>query len=204
MKGRYAIIGWGSLIWDLEILTPHVELPWRMDAGPSLPMEFSRISAKRKMGLAVCLDLVSGTPCPTHVVPSTRDTLVDAVTDLAARERAPFERIGGVCVHTDASQGRPQFRNLIREWCLQNNWQGAVWTDLGSNFRELRSLTFSVTTAITYLQGLKGEGLDEAIRYIVSAPEATDTPLRRALAQNDWWRDQVQQRGYALPEIAIT
>ena len=75
MDGRYAIIGWGSLIWDLEILTPHVDLPWRMRAGPALPMEFSRISIKRKMALAVCLDIERGVPCATHAVPSRRDAI---------------------------------------------------------------------------------------------------------------------------------
>ena len=56
MKGRFAVIGWGSLIWDLEILEPHVRLPWAMGGGPRMPMEFSRISPKRLMGLVVVLD----------------------------------------------------------------------------------------------------------------------------------------------------
>ena len=54
MPGRgIAILGYGSLIWDLEILAPHVAGNWEMRAGPSLPMEFSRISKKRKLGLVV-------------------------------------------------------------------------------------------------------------------------------------------------------
>ena len=53
---RYAIIGWGSLIWDLESLEPHVRGDWSMGAGPRLPMEFTRVSPKRKRALVVCLD----------------------------------------------------------------------------------------------------------------------------------------------------
>ena len=76
---RIAILGWGSLIWDIEILAPHVTGAWQMSGGPDLPMEFSRVSAKRKMGLAVCLDPQDGALCPTHAIRSTR-TQVAPVT----------------------------------------------------------------------------------------------------------------------------
>ena len=204
MQGRYAVIGWGSLIWDLEILTPYVETPWMMEAGPKLPMEFSRISAKRKMGLAVCLDSAMGEPCATHVIPSTRETLVEAIDDLAARERAPFDRIGGVCLATGARQGRRHFSDLVSLWCEEFGWQGAVWTDLASNFQVLRNLPFSVARAKEYLQSLKGESLNEAVRYIANAPETTNTRLRRALQEDKWWCERLAERGYAPGTDAIT
>lgn len=203
MDGRYAIIGWGSLIWDLEILTPHVDLPWAMHAGPSLPMEFSRISAKRKQALAVCLDAEHGAHCPTHVVPSRRTTLADAITDLAARERAPRERIGGICRPTGQHQGRETFVDQVRDWCDAQGWRGAVWTDLGSNFNDLSDQPFSIDAADTYLRSLTGEQLLEAVRYISNAPAATDTPLRRALMQRDWWRDEMTRHGFAATDPAI-
>lgn len=189
MKGRYAIIGWGSLIWDLEILAPHVDLPWQMSAGPCLPMEFSRVSAKRKMGLAVCLDAEFGDACPTHVVPSVRNTLADTIADLAARERAPVARIGGVCLALGQEQGRAQYARIVADWCRANGWQGAVWTDLESNYRALREEAFSIPVAMAYLKTLEGEQQEEAVRYICNAPVATDTPLRRALSREAWWCD---------------
>lgn len=204
MKGRYAIIGWGSLIWDLEILTPHVELPWQMGAGPRLPMEFSRVSAKRKMGLAVCLDASSGDDCPTHVVLSRRVVLSEAIEDLAARERAPLERIGGVCVASGEQHGRTHFSRIVRDWCHANNWQGAVWTDLESNFQEMREIPFSVPVAIEYLKSLRGEQQEEAVRYITNAPMATCTPLRRALEKKKWWCDLAEGYGLCISTRAIT
>ena len=204
MQGRYAVIGWGSLIWDLEILFPHVEQPWQMNAGPKLPMEFSRISAKRKMGLAVCLDNVTGDPCPTHVIPSVRNTLVEAIEDLAARERAPFDRIGGVCLATGARQGRRYFSDLIGGWCEQHGWQGAVWTDLSSNFQVMQNRPFTTARAMEYLRTLRGESLNEAVRYIAFAPKTTDTRLRRALQDDPWWCELLAERGYPLEEDAIT
>ena len=88
LKGRIAVIGFGSLIWDLDNLAPFVTGDWMMGAGPSLPFEFTRVSPKRKMGLAVCLDYTNGDPCPTNAILSIRDDIDEAAEELRARERA--------------------------------------------------------------------------------------------------------------------
>ena len=41
MTDRYAVLGWGSLLWDLDDLAPKVTGDWHMLAGPALPMEFA-------------------------------------------------------------------------------------------------------------------------------------------------------------------
>ncbi|MEM1300239.1 MAG: hypothetical protein AAGH68_13280 [Pseudomonadota bacterium] len=191
ISGRYAVLGWGSLIWDLDNLAPHVALPWHMRAGPQLPMEFCRVSPKRKMGLAVCLDAEHGVACPTHAVASKRTALSDVIADLAARERAPLDLIGGVCTLTAATRGRAEIAEVVHQWCKETGWVGAVWTDLRANYDDHLGVVFSVDHAVGYLQGLTGESLDEAVRYIHFAPQDTDTPLRRALAGNTWWQGQV-------------
>ncbi|MEM6624105.1 MAG: hypothetical protein AAF674_17925 [Pseudomonadota bacterium] len=193
MQGRYAVLGWGSLIWDLDNLAEHVELPWQMQAGPSLPMEFTRISAKRKMGLAVCLDHDHGTPCPTHAIASRRGDLATAIQDLAARERAPVAMIGGVCRTGGVGQGRSEIAEQVREWCARTGWQGAVWTDLRSNYTEMSGRAFSVPDALAYLRTLTGDSLDEAVRYLHLAPLTTQTRLREALQSDDWWHGQVRR-----------
>lgn len=189
VQHRYAVLGWGSLLWDLDTLAPHVRLPWRMGAGPRLPMEFSRVSAKRLMGLVVCVD-PAGVPCPTHAVASTRASLADAVADLARRERAPGNRIGGVCLATSAAQGREPVAAIVRDWCRDAGWTGAVWTDLLPNYAEIVGETFTIERGIAYLRTLSGDSLDEAVRYIENAPATTDTVLRRHLADDPWWRTQ--------------
>ena len=188
MNSGYAILGWGSLIWDLDNLAPHVEGEWRMADGPHLPMEFTRISPKRKLGLAVCIDPNHGVPCPTHAIRSTKSSLPEVRADLAARERAPVEEIGAVCRITRQAHGRTEISEVVLEWCVKSGLQGAVWTDLLSNYSERRGAVFSVSDAITYLRTLDGESLDEAVRYIENAPAWTDTPLRRALSRDPWWR----------------
>lgn len=184
---KIAILGWGSLIWDLGVLTPHVTGDWVMCGGPKLPMEFSRISPKRKMGLTVCLDPQDGQPCATHAVQSVRSDIVAAAQDLAIREIAPFELIGFVAGTQE--QGRlPGVITTVRNWCAQTGWDGAVWTDLEPNYSGYRGQAFTVPRGIDYLSTLTGESIAEAFRYIEEAPKTTQTPLRTALNRVDWWR----------------
>ncbi|MBL1436986.1 MAG: hypothetical protein COB08_012430 [Rhodobacteraceae bacterium] len=184
---KIAIIGWGSLIWDLEILTPHVAGEWHMEGGPRLPMEFSRVSPKRKLGLVVCLDPKAGVPCKTHIIRSTRENIHDAISDLQARERAPDGLIGAY--HADFQHGRmPDVVARVQKWCAQMGWDGAVWTDLEPNFEAHTMRGFSVAEGICYLKTLGGESLEEAYAYIENAPVQTATPLRAALAKDAWWQ----------------
>ncbi len=187
LRDEILVIGYGSLIWDLEILAPHVSGPWRMNAGPGLPLEFSRISPKRLMGLVVCIDPDRGAPCPSHVVASARTDVAAARADLAARERAPLDRIG--------AWGRDGLRHgriagLVGEWAEAAGAAGAVWTELHPNFAETAGRAFDLAAAEDWLLSLTGPSRDEAVRYIENAPAATDTPLRRHLAARPWWREE--------------
>lgn len=185
---QIAIIGWGSLIWDIEILAPHVTGDWLMESGPRLPMEFSRVSPKRKLGLAVCLDPEAGVHCATHIIRSKRRDIHAAAEDLRARERAPEGLIGAF--HSNGhSHGRmPEVLEIVQVWCAQNGWDGAVWTDLEPNFEAHTKRGFSVDEGIRYLKTLRGESLEEAHNYIQNAPAQTATPLRAALAKEAWWQ----------------
>lgn len=190
MRDRYVILGYGSLIWDLERLAPHVRLPWFIAGGPALPMEFSRISPKRKMGLVVVIDPRHGVPCPTHAVVSRRDDIHAAAEDLRLRERAPhIGHIGAVCRVSGLRRSQhAEVAEQVAHWCEAAGARGAVWTDLPANFAEHTGQTFSLAAALDYLRGLPGESLHEALRYIDNAPPLTDTPLRRYLAGHPWWR----------------
>ncbi len=194
---RYAVIGWGSLIWDLDDLAGKVEGGWAMGAGPALPLEFARVSAKRRHALTVIVEEAHGAPCPTHAIASTRDRIEAAAADLAARERAPAARIGAVCRATGARRASaPGIVERVADWCAAEGWTGAVWTDLPGNFAEITGRPFGLDTARAYLRELPERGLDEAVRYIESAPAATDTPLRRRLAADPWWRAERARRGH--------
>ena len=183
MNPPVAIIGWGSLIWDLDDLAPHVTGEWRMGAGPRLPMEFSRVSPKRKRSLVVILDPDDGVACATCWIASARAGVAAAAADLARRERCAEAMIGAVCLATGSSRGRVPIVEAVRAWCRGAGLAGAVWTELLPDFAEHTGTAFGLGPALDYLGGLGGESLAEAVRYISNAP------LRRALAAEPWWQE---------------
>ncbi|WP_118136077.1 hypothetical protein [Oceanicella sp. SM1341] len=187
-----AILAYGSLVWDPERLAPHIRLPWAMGGGPALPMEFSRISPKRLMGLVLCLDPGQGADCPTHAIASRRASLDAAIADLALRERAPAERIGHVCLRSGARHTRlPEVAERVADWCAATGRDAAIWTDLDPNFAATAGAPFRHDTAEAWLRGLTGPSRDEAVRYITLAPAASDTALRRHLRTRPWWQAEV-------------
>lgn len=184
------ILGYGSLIWDLDDLAPKVAGGWRMGEGPEFPLEFTRISPKRKQALALVIDK-GGDLCPSHAIRSVRGTVSEAVADLAARERTIPEHIGW----TDLTTGRHKsdfdgVAERVTEWCAAEGAAGAVWTDLDGNFDG-----FTVARGIAYLKSLTGESIAAAEEYINCAPVETDTPLRRALAADPWWQNLTRKAG---------
>lgn len=188
VTGPIAILGYGSLIWDLDDLAPKVRGGWRMAAGPALPLEFSRVSPKRKLSLVVVIDTAAGVPCPTHVIDSVRETVAEAVVDLAARERTEAAHIGWVDLAAGAAHSnREGVAAIVRNWCLAAGARGAVWTDLDGNFEQATGAPFTIARGIAYLRTLEGESLAAAREYIDGAPIQTDTPLRRALRADPWW-----------------
>lgn len=194
LSGKTAIIGWGSLIWDLETLADKIDAEfgaggWALGEGPPLPIEFSRVSRKRPGALTLVIQSLGGdAPCATSYALSNRGEAEDAANDLAQRERAPRRLIGLWSASRGVEAQNQAAGDEIAAWAQRLGLGGAVWTDLPCNFAESKGRPFSVEAAIAHLQALDGQQLAEAVAYIRNAPPQTDTPLRRALARNLWWR----------------
>ena len=185
---KIAVIGFGSLLWDLDDLAPKVSGEWKMYEGPILPLEFSLVSRKRHYALALVIDYGDGAPCPTCVIDSVRSEIGAAIVDLANRERMEPTNIGFVDRNTGESHShREETRNTLWDWFENSNYDGAVWTDGERNFEALTGRAFSLQTAQDHLRSLQGISLEEARRYIRNAPARVETPLRRALEGTPWW-----------------
>lgn len=185
---KIAVIGFGSLLWDLDDLAPKVSGEWKMYDGPILPLEFSLVSRKRHYALALVIDYGDGAPCPTCVIDSVRSKIGAAIVDLANRERMDPTNIGFVDRNTGESHShREETRNTLWNWIEDSNYDGAVWTDGERNFEALTGRAFSLQTAQDHLRSLQGMSLEEARRYIRNAPARVETPLRRALENSPWW-----------------
>jgi len=185
---KIAVIGFGSLLWDLDDLAPKVSGEWKLYEGPILPLEFSLVSRKRHYALALVIDYGDGAPCPTCVIDSVRSKIGAAIVDLANRERMDPTNIGFVDRNTGESHShREETRNTLWNWIEDSNYDGAVWTDGERNFEALTGRAFSLQTAQDHLRSLQGMSLEEARRYIRNAPARVETPLRRALENSPWW-----------------
>lgn len=195
-----AIIGWGSLIWDLDDLAPKVRGGWALGAGPALPVEFGRVSPKRLDALALCICRDHGAPCRTAVIESVRLEVAEAAEDLRARERAASPAmIGFVDVVADeARAAHDDLAESVAAWCRATGRRGAVWTDLPPNFEERKGRPFSVEAALEHFRALEAihpTGFAEGVRYMHRAPAETDTPLRRRVAEEPWWTAATEAHG---------
>ncbi len=176
---RIAIIGWGSLLWDEVPSFDSLHGPWSFD-GPVLPIEFSRVSAKRPGALTLVIDETAGAPCRTAWALSHRRSTAKAIEDLRRREQAPAEAIGVWTAAGDRRMASP-VPATIEPFARERDLDAVVWTGLSANFAERRGCSFSVAAAIDHLRSLSPVEAPEAERYIRLAPALVRTPLRDAV-----------------------
>jgi len=158
-----AIIAYGSLVWDEECLAPHIHGGWRMARGPRLPVEFCRISPKRRQALVLTIDAAQGHEVPTAYTFSRRRAIREAIADLARRERCD-ERHIGICTRNGAhANTQEDIAARVHAWLArQPGLSAAIWAALPVNFRELTGRAFSLRAAVDYLRRLTGPSLSEA------------------------------------------
>jgi hypothetical protein len=182
MGEAIAILGWGSLLWDRDPAFDSHHDPWIME-GPTLKIEFSRISASRHGALTLVIDAANGTPTQVAYCLSTRATITDARDDLQKREGTRPRHIGWIAAD-GGGRGRDDVTvGLVRDWIAAKDFGGAVWTDLPPNFEEKSGQPFSTETAVAYVHALAEPGRTMALEYIQRAPEFVKTPVRLALTE---------------------
>lgn len=180
---RIAILGWGSLIWELRSLEEHVRGGWKI-GGPQLPLEFSRKSRRRSDALTIVIDTAHGQGCLTRFITSARRKLDKAIEDLKDREGVPSaDSIGFANLSSGETRDGTEktVKAAIRSWAIKKNYDAVVWTALKSNFK-----CYSVERALLYLAELPPEGKAKAKEYIENAPDEIVTPLRKALSESDF------------------
>ncbi len=179
---KIAIIAWGSVVWDSRTL--RYEGDWKR-SGPSLPLEFSRVS--RNCRLTLVIDEEDGKQCATRYAQSSRNTLHDAIADLRDREGTIWARIGYVDLtsHTDSASAYVQPQGTVEAiatWCRQHGFESAVWTALRPSFKEETGKDFSVVAATCHISRLPVQAKKVAIEYFNKAPDEIVTPLREHLS----------------------
>lgn len=186
-KPKIACLGWGSLIWDLGCPPIPTYGGW-LDDGPTLKIEFSRISESRNKALTLVIDKENGSDCCVQYVMSSRLNPDDAICDLRSREGTSLKNIGYVFVDgSRKNNGNPEDIQIIRKWAIAKNFDVVIWTNLPSNFNTEKGKPF-VKAAIEHIQCLTKEGKSKAAEYVWRAPDLVKTPLRDALQSEPWFR----------------
>jgi hypothetical protein len=189
---RIAIIGWGSLIWcpgSLQIRTG-----W-FSNGPILPIEFARISGDGRLTLVIN----PGSPeVRTYWAVSDLTHSKEARVNLAQREGTTLAQIHSVDTNVEdpAAGSASGLNTAIRSWLKsQQNLDAAVWTGLGSNWKDRRGRDFSAEDAVGYLSELERQRdeaaarYDRACEYIRNTPEQIQTSVRAMLRDKRDFKD---------------
>ena len=187
MGKKTAILGWGSLLWEANEDFDLWHGPWQYD-GPSLDLEFSRISQSRQGVLTLVIDSKSGSKIKAAYCWSNRPAPEDAISDLQYREGTTRRNIGYYCRDTNKINSRDEeCRKEVVAWADSRNVDVVIWVDLPSNFEEKVGRQFSVSAAISYLKGLDATRKAKAFEYLRRAPSFVQTPLRKALQAEPWF-----------------
>ena len=184
MSQRIAILGWGSLLWQGAAEFDKWHDDWQPD-GPTLNLEFSRISSSRLGALTLVIDREHGSPTTVAWCLSKRKNPSDAVADLRCREGCSIRDIA--CLELAAEGPQPEPVADVAEWGRRRRLDFVIWTALASNFHSKREQPFTVPNALAYVQELEPAAKAKAAEYIWRAPDFVRTPLRASLQQPPWF-----------------
>jgi len=189
MPQQIAILGWGSLLWEGGSDFDRWHDDWRYD-GPSLKIEFSRVSSSRLGALTLVVDLQDGSATTVAWCLSRRNSPDDAVADLRCREGCSVRHIARLDVSKSSDKvEQPDGSTDIRSWAQGRELDVIIWTALPSNFECKVKTPFSVRDALVYLKMLSPQAKVKAAEYLWRAPEFVRTPLRTAIEKEPWFRD---------------
>lgn len=189
MPPQIAILGWGSLLWEGGPEFDRWHDDWRYE-GPSLKLEFSRISWSRLGALTLVINPEHGVPNTVAWCLSTRKDPEDAVADLRCREGTTLKNIAWLHL-SEAQEGKQEgeARREITNWAIARHLDIVVWTALSSNFSAEVKQPFSVDEAVAYLKRLSPAAKVKAAEYIWRAPDFIQTPLRSAVEMSTWFHE---------------
>lgn len=183
---RIAILGWGSLLWEGGEFDDWHDA-WQYD-GPSLKIEFSRISERRLGALTLVIDAEHGSPTTVAWCLSKRETIEDAICDLGRRERTTLEGIGHIHLNQQATlPNATEAEERTVAWARDRKLDAVIWTGLHGNFSTKAKIPFSVGAAVAYVKQLSPTAMARAAEYVWRAPDFVRTPVRSALQRSPWF-----------------
>ena len=148
---------------------------WR-DDGPSLPLEFARVSADGRVTLVVCRNAV--------VSRSFWNLL--ATTDLKKAKRMLADREGisetgmkySIAYWSKTERSKHWEASAVGDWAISEGISSVVWTGLKSGFPDARGIVPTYDKLLQHLEALEVEACERARLYIRNTPAQIKTSYR--------------------------
>lgn len=185
---KIAILGWGSLIWQTKELAFNKSFGWKKD-GPILPIEFARISKDGRLTLVIT---ENGTKIPVLYILSNYHILEEAILNLAVREGSGRNGIGSYDKSKDTFSSKFLFKDEIKNWIKNTDFDAVIWTNLGENWNIKNDKgdiirQIEPERRIEYLKELKGHTSAIAEEYIRRIPHQIVTAFRKKIESKLNW-----------------
>lgn len=186
---KIAILGWGSLIWQPKELEFDKEFKWK-ENGPTLPIEFARISKDGRLTLVIT---ASGTTVPVLYTLSKYHSLNEAILNLAVREGVGRKSIGNYDRKSDTFYPNFPYKNEIKNWIKNTDFDAVIWTNLGENWN-IKNDNGDVICQIVpkkrieYLKEIHGNTSALAEEYIRKTPLQIQTDFRKEIERQLNWK----------------
>ena len=149
MTIKIAYLGWGSLLWNFKDL----KIDSWIQSNLSFPLEFSRISKDGRLTLVV--DEKIGTPNLIWYALANYKNVDTAINDLKKREGTLKKNISYVNLAKKKYRIKntsPKLGQEIVMWALKEKVDVVIWTDLLTNWEEIRKVPYSSKNAIEYFE----------------------------------------------------
>ncbi len=161
---------------------------WQKD-GPILPIEFARISKDGRLTLVIT---ENGTKVPVLFTLSNCHNLEEAVLNLAVREGSGRNSIGSYDKNKDTFSSKFLFKEEIKNWIRNTDFEAVIWTNLGENWNIKNDKgdiirQIEPERRIEYLKELKGNTSAIAEEYIRRTPIKINTDFRKKIEATLNW-----------------
>ena len=166
MITKIVYLGWGSLLWKFQKLKIQ---EWEQ-TKLKLPLEFSRISKDGRLTLVI--DDKNGTLNQIWKTEAKYKNINLAIQALKRREMTLKSGISYVNLPKKKYRIQntpPKLAQEIVMWALENQIDVVIWTDLKSNWEQIRNKPYSPEDAIQYFKTLPATTQMKIFNYIYGA-----------------------------------
>ena len=149
MVAKIVYLGWGSLLWNYKDLKID---DWQQ-IDLQLPLEFSRMSQDGRLTLVI--DEKNGAINKIWSTQAHYKNIDIAINALKKREKTLKSAISYINLPKKRYRIRntsPKLTQEIVMWALKEKIDVIIWTDLSSNWQQIRGKEYSIEDALQYFK----------------------------------------------------